>query len=199
MKQSILVWLLCSTFAFNGYCQTEKGNFLLGGSLSLYQQQNASSDMNAFSISPNIGYLFANRAVIGWHLTYYYQRVAGMTPPLTNVVRHDHVFTPVVFGRYYFLKTTNKWQVFGQAGIGLSYANVINKFNNGQTFTNSESEGIGELGVGVSYFLNRYVALELLTKYNLNDKTLTFADHNYSKGLQFRFGVQVYLNRQKTE
>jgi opacity protein-like surface antigen len=140
MKNLVLLFVFfVLSFIQIGKSQTEKGTFLLGGNASFQ----SIDEQSILTISPNIGYFFANKFVVGLN--------AGLTTS-----ENSSVFSLGPNLRRYFL-TSEKGSLFALAG--LNYFNVnIND--------NSESDTGFNIGAGYAVFLNPSVALELGANYS---------------------------------
>lgn len=72
MKQKIILMAVLCTFAFHATAQTDKGNFLLGGTISYRTSRSESNQARSrsYSLSPKIGYFITDNFAAGISLSY---------------------------------------------------------------------------------------------------------------------------------
>lgn len=191
------------------HAQTEKGSFLLGGSLGFSSGKtkynyssssfNSESKSTSFSISPSISYFVIDQLAVGIITPFSYTKVKSDDLHSTST---SYSIGPIV--RYYF-PLGDQWAVFPE--VAYSY---------GWTWTNSPYfvPTTGEIehlqvngttsnfqgGVGLVYFLNQSIGIEGKVYYlSRNDSDergertgtiLTSTDQSY---IHFNVGLQIYF------
>ena len=198
-----------------GFSQTEKGSYLIGGSLGFGVSTNNISNpisygtteqkQTNFSISPNISYFVVKRLSVGLMPQYVYSKTSV---PSNNESR-SNTFSIGPVARYYFL--FNSLAVFPEA----SYSFGVTKVNTTvdvylSDFSNSARLYSLKAGIGVAYFLNKNIGVEGRLYFQKNQNTYDHAEDNngsysmyYSNytttALLFNIGLQVYLNKKSKE
>lgn len=169
----IVYMLLISTSTTLSFAQTTKGQWMLGG--SGYIDPSRYININ---ISPTGGYLisknFAVGAILGIEFSNYEQGYA-----FSNYL--------VPTARYYFGKS--KTQPFIMAGFGIGHYARFNDYNNEDR---SEVSYYGGAAIGLSHFINRNIALEVMAGYS-NSPITKF------RGTFVNFGFQIFLNKKSHE
>lgn len=130
--------MMIAVFSLTAKAQTEKGTWLLGGSVAF----NTSGGSSVFMVNPNIGYFLTDNLAAGANLS------VATTSGLTT-----WAIGPFVRG--YFTKSTS-----GKPFLGASFL-VGGTSVSGNSST---STGFGVEG-GYALFLNRSVALNLMAQY----------------------------------
>jgi hypothetical protein len=196
---SILICLSLVTRA-----QTEKGNFLVGGTItaSTSSQTLGSTDITStsFGISPSVSYFFAPNFAAGLITSYSYSTSKSESSAVTsktNILSSG--VGPTV--RYYFPLGGKVWlfpevdYLWGSSHTQSSSNGTVTNDLNGNTQT-------FRIGPGVAYFITKSVGVEGLVYYqNLNqDQTLvspgssaTFSSS--TSGINLRIGLQVYIGK----
>lgn len=163
-----LATLLGATFTF---AQTQKGNMLIGGTAAFDIQFEEPDNIVAIQVSPELGFFVADNLVVGGALSIGTTKIGDYS--LTS-------YGIAPFGRYYFGTGMTRIFIHGQFGVaGLRYD------YGGDKETSSSTALL--VGPGVSFFLNKHVAIEGVLGYTKN-----FGDFDTSD-LGLRIGVQAYL------
>ena len=170
MKKSLLLTLsmLCSFIVFS---QTEKGDWLVGGTLEL----NTAENNTTVTFSPNAGYFFMNNFAGGAQLNFSYTELGQVKATIFGIGP---------FVRYYFLQNKVRPFVAGD----WSFESRKLKTNLGES---TETGSSFFLGGGCAFFINENVALEGLMGY----KRTKVENNDGQGGFNFKFGFQVYINR----
>ena len=172
IKKMLFVVALCFVSMTAVFAQTEKGDWLVGGNVSL----NTASENTLVTISPSAGYFFLNNFAAGALVSYSHSK--------TGVIRSTS-FAVGPVARYYFGKMENPFRTFVIGDITFG----SNKSVNGTTTTVNSSNYL--LGVGGAYFINGNVALETIAGYSHSK----LKDIDGSGGFALNIGFQVYINR----
>ena len=151
--------------------QTEKGDWLVGGSFSL----NTAKNSTTISLSPNAGYFLLDNFLLGGKLGYEFSELGD-----TKISAFD--IGP--FTRYYFQGT--KVKPFGQFDLDFQSAKLTTDLG-----SSTESAVGFFIGAGVALFLNENVALETVMGY----KNTKVENQSGTGGFNMRLGFQVYINR----
>lgn len=191
--------LLCSLFfikSVNG--QTQKGNWLVGGSGGFsFDNQNTSnfptnygsssvnSKTSTFLLNSNIGYFIKDRLVIGvnpslhlWNSKLNYTNY----PNLNNSSNSKGSSIGLgLFSRYYFLNNNEKYNFIGELSYGLD------KYTDEDTYLKKTSVSIGPV-----IFLNKNTSLDFLLNYTNSSKN--YPNNKIGNDIiSFNVGFQIYL------
>jgi hypothetical protein len=169
-----LLILIVTTNALNA--QTEKGDWLVGGSLTL----NTTSDNSQFTFIPSVGHFFATDFAVGAEFIF-------TTSKLGNTKRNGIGIGP--FARYYFTLNESAFKPLAQAGFSIQSVNTTIKTGFGETKT-SDTQTSVFIGGGGAYFINSNVALEAVLGYNHTK----IENQPSNGGFLMRIGLQVHLN-----
>jgi outer membrane protein W len=171
MKKILASLLVAVSFSAMVQAQTDKGDWMVGGSLSLNTTEGATS----FSFQPNAGYFFAKGFVAGSELLISTSKLGDIRTTSLGVGP---------FARYYFELKEPQFKPYVHAGV--SVASVRTK-----AFGMSETEtAVGFLlGLGGAYFINDNVAIDGLAGYNHTK----VENSEGNGGFLFRIGFQVHL------
>lgn len=137
-----------------------KGDWMVGGTAGFSSQKygsNSNSKTTNFSLAPNIGYFFIDQFAGGLRADISYSKSGS-----GNNEEKQTSFLIEPFLRYYFLPSTQKVNVFADAGYGFG----SNKFTTGSTSSPSQSVNGFDAKAGVAIFLTPVAALEFSLGYN---------------------------------
>ncbi len=216
MKSILSLFIFCILFASVSAQVTDKGNFLIGGTLGFsangskvnVEANGVSEDLDGASafqlnVSPSIGYFFANNFAAGIGLDYSYSRVeeAALEGQDSDTsLDSDLLFGP--FARYY-LPMGNDKAVFFEGSFG--FGNSVNEFDTGSgTQTSATSVQVYGIGPGFTIFSRNAIGIEALVKYNFarSSSEVDFDGVNtkitsLTNQVDFSVGLQVYFSRIK--
>lgn len=185
MKKLLTTLGIVMLFAISAQAQTEKGNYLIGGTignLNLNLQKN--NTVFGIGLTPRVAWFIADDFAIGASVDLGLQTGKGFT----NV---SYGVGPLA--RYYFpgkaLESVKSTRFFAEANVGINGVNT--KAGGESVSTNGLGVGIGP---GVAWFLNKNIALEAVAKYNL---TTGFGNSTTNSGLNVGVGFQIFLPRGK--
>jgi hypothetical protein len=187
MKQIIfLSFLIC--LASNVIAQTEKGNYLIGGSASFQASKNGDTNSKSLSLSPNISYFLANRFAVGIITPL---SISDNTAPSSSLSSKSYSIGPTV--RYYF-PISEQWAIFPQLDYTYQWTELrIDQFNLGPGDLKSTAT-VFRINMGITYFITRNVGLESILYYQ-NTNADPSAGGSLTSGTAYglRFGLQIYL------
>lgn len=195
-----LQFLLCFCFmASLSFGQTDKGSFLLGGSIGFarnntttYITNSGSTETKSFTIDaqPSVSYFIIDRLAVGLITPYSYSKkksaYAGSEWASTD---KSYSVGPAV--RYYF-PLGSEWAIFPEASYSYGWT-----WNNDLTNKTRVFQG----GVGLVYFLNQSVGVEGRAFYrnahtNYEDVSGAYrARSSDEPTFNFGLGVQIYFAR----
>ncbi len=139
MKRVIFSMVIILLYLNSGLlAQTERGNWLVGGSASFYNNKYDTQ----LRLNPKAGYFIAKNLAIGIELSYLNYKFKP-----TNITYNS--IGVGTFLRYYFLGN-EKGKFFTEASYSVSKQITENMWTNYYT-----------AGLGYSYFINKNVALEV--------------------------------------
>jgi len=172
--RKIYTCIAATFFAVAALAQTEKGNWMMGGSLAL----DIVSENSTISFDPTVGVFIVNNFALGLNIDLGYAKLGD------NKASN---FGIGPFARYYFGSTTIRPFLHGD----INYA--TQKLNT-STSDNTESGVSYLLAGGIAAFLNRTVAIETIAGY----KHTKLSDSEGDGGFSLRIGFQIYLNPRST-
>ena len=198
MKYFLTALLLSYSIAL--FSQIEKGTLMLGGSAGFSTSSsefaldggNREYTSRSISFSPNVGMFVADRFAIGLTLPIHASQTKGSSSG------YEGSNTNLGIGpsfRYYF-PLADDWALFPE--LAYVYQSSKTKItaldqNTGMLYEETykaKSSNIN-LGVGLSYFLNKSIGLEGILDYNI----YTSEGTNTSGTLAFAVGFQIYFAR----
>lgn len=191
MKKIILTTLSLAITIIS-FAQINKGQFLIGGSVSFEStksdyQDNRTYVYNNFFLSPALGYFFIDKLAAGVRVdfrSYNYKNYGSL-------VVHQNNTSLSPFARYYFLPATQKVNVF----VDGSYIHNKNKFRNLSSPDFTEKANGYAVAAGPAIFLTKQVALEFTVGYR-HSKTVNYPaaiENKFSTG----FGLQIHFGNNK--
>ena len=217
--KNIFFTIVLSVYAMLSFAQTEKKNFLIGGSLTGYYDKHLASPDSRYQnkvwnygLYPKIGYFVAKNVVCGASFAWARGRITQVRPDLPDTHLKSYLKGVGIFGRYYLRK--NNDAVFAELAYSYdanrdvyewlddSNTNEILRIHyNGQNNTYSA-------GIGYSRFLNEKVGVEIIARYRYRwDHAVpghnNFAPESWSNGVTLGIGFQIYtanfLHRKKND
>lgn len=198
-KLTFTFCLLCSLFfikSVNG--QTQKGNWLVGGSGGFsFDNQNTSnfptnygsssvnSKTSTFLLNSNIGYFIKDRLVIGVNpsLHLWNSKLNYTNYPNLNISSNSKGSSIGLglFTRYYLLNNNQNYNFIGEVSYGLD------KFTDEDTYLKKTSISIGPV-----LFLNKNTSLDFLLNYTNSSKN--YPNNKIGNDIiSFNVGFQIYL------
>ena len=200
--------------AAEGFAQTTKGNFSLGGSISFSSHKNEytkglspyeSKDVN-LDIRPSISYFIANQLALGLITPYSYSRTTVGALKESNA---SYSFGPIA--RYYFL-LGKEWAIFPEVSYSFGWIHTVSQdydFNSHvvgdiKDYPINGKTKVFQCGGGLTYFLNSNIGVEAKFYYQSVDDTYDHTDNlkfirNDTNRSSFNYGlgVQAYFARKK--
>jgi outer membrane protein W len=171
MKIFLLAILAVVTIISPANAQTEKGDWMIGGAMTISTATNNSQ----FALEPSAGYFFANNFVAGASFSLNFGKTGNQKTTSESVGP---------FARYYFNLKSQGFKPFLHAEYNIG--NIVTKFPDSKS---SNTVGNFLLAGGGAFFINKNVALEALAGFN-HTKVQGLRAEN---GFLFRLGFQVYL------
>jgi outer membrane protein with beta-barrel domain len=172
MNKIAIALFLCLLFTTFAKAQTNKGDWMVGGSMTINTTKNNSD----FTLDPDAGYFFANNFVAGTELLLSFGKFGDT---------HSSDVGVGPFARYYInLKKSPKFKPFFHGSFNIT--NETDK-TNGIRVSNTVT-GLF-IGGGGAIFINSNVALEGVAGYNRSK----FEANDAQGGFRFRVGFQVHL------
>jgi hypothetical protein len=207
-KLSVVFGLML--LAFFSFSQTEKGRFLVGGSLTgSYDVHTAVQDprwQNKLLLGaayPKVGYFVCKNFVVGAALVAAFSRLEQVRADgLPNTTQRTKLWGGGIFGRYYY-----RWARNGILGE-LYYSYDFNRdvyesydWDNGYEINRIKYNGQNNTyhgGLGYTRFITEKIGLEIMAHYRYRYDHATvghnnFAPESFSNGVSLLVGFQVYL------
>jgi hypothetical protein len=183
-----LVMLVAVT---TGFSQTEKGNFLVGGSLTLSTSNQNDISSTSFGLSPNVSYFFADRFAAGLITNF------GLSGSSSDAIGFKNTSSSIGAGptvRYYF-PVADKLYLFPE--LDLIWSRNHTKSTQSPPATpgtteNTTNASTFRIGAGAAYFIAKNVGLEGFLYYQNVD-----INGSSTSGVNLRVGLQVYILRGK--
>ena len=189
--KKIALFLIVLTFAFTAQAQLTKGNWIIGGNATYSKNASKGTDagnskIRALDILGNIGYFPLPKFATGLILNTLFTK---QKLPQSNTGSTQNNLGGGVFIRYYFLKESNRINVFTDEGLVYS---VLKTKTAGTHFNDFKSLSY-YFSAGTVVFVNSSVGAEFIVSYN-RSKAVKFDSRGET--LQFRVGLQFYLENQ---
>ncbi|HEY5751488.1 MAG TPA: outer membrane beta-barrel protein [Chryseolinea sp.] len=193
----LLFYTCLMTIASHG--QTDKGSFLLGGSIGFthnstttYGTSGASIDSKSFMIDvqPSVSYFIIDRLAVGLTTPYSYSKIKSKSYQ-TELTATTKTYSVGPLVRYYF-PLGSEWAIFPEVSYNYGWA-----WNDGLTDKSRTFQG----GVGLVYFLNQSVGVEGKAFYQNQHTTYDENSNAYratssdEPDFNFSVGVQIYFAR----
>lgn len=177
MKKIILFAFLVLIITAPSFAQTEKGNWLMGGSGEFSSQKTGDFKTTSFSFEPAAGYFIAKDFALGAGLGFTSSKDEGDADAVS-------AFSFAPFVRYYFLPLGTGAKLFGDASFGVGSFKYIDS----QSFTQ------WGIDAGPAIFLNPHTALEITLGYG----SMKIKDAiDATNAFRIRIGFQVHLGGSK--
>ncbi|AYB29483.1 hypothetical protein [Chryseolinea soli] len=210
--------LLYSCFiAIAGYGQTDKGSFLLGGSIGFTRNANTTygtsnsniiSESKWFSIAaqPSVSYFIIDRLTVGLITPYSYAKTNSKSNLSTEMISTTKTYSVGPTVRYYFL-LGSQWAIFPEVSYSYGwtwdkYPNIISQNPYSVVYTKStEKMSSFQGGVGLVYFLTQSVGIEGRAFYQTQHTR--YEEESYGiksidePSFNFGLGVQIYFAKNK--
>jgi hypothetical protein len=201
-NKALFTLLLISFFIFSNFLssngqETDRWDFMVGGDFSLssntikLKNDNASEDISSefsFNIKPVFGYFFTDNIAIGIIINYDYAKYSS--------IEKSNSISAGPFLRTYLGDSYVKPFIHLGVGFG-NYKYLYDPSNNFDDIDINAYLFNYNLGGGIAFFLNEYVALEVIVHYN--NTSLKPRENNeenikevYSK-VSLDVGFQVFL------
>jgi len=171
MKKFFVSLFAAALVISSAHAQTEKGDWMIGGSMTISTATNYSQ----FALEPSAGYFFAKNFVAGASFSLDFGKTGNQKTTSESVGP---------FVRYYFDVKSPSFKPFLHAEYNIG--NIVTKFPDSKS---SNTIGNFLLGAGGAFFINNNVALEAVAGFN-HTKVQGLSAEN---GFLFKLGFQVYL------
>lgn len=187
MFYKVLCFFFC-LYSFNLFGQTQKGSYVLGGTINVHYQ----IEQKYFHLAaiPNIGHFFIDNLAVGVDLVTAWSRQKNTFDEQLEYVSIGA--TPFV--RYYSQLNWKGITPFVEMRYGYEYTR----------FANLTKEEVGKFyqpnwggALGIAYFLNPNCALNLIFDYQQSRLKNTIEVMAENKTWSTQIGVEVFLNRVK--
>ncbi|WP_316810788.1 outer membrane beta-barrel protein [Pedobacter heparinus] len=118
MKKLLLSLVAVAGLAFSTQAQTEKGKFILGGSVGLNSTKVDGADKAdfRFNVVPSAGYFVSDNFAVGTGVGYNYNKQVSEGSLVQS-------FEVAPFGRYY-VGLSDQFKFFGQLSVPMNFGNV---------------------------------------------------------------------------
>ncbi|HEY9262433.1 outer membrane beta-barrel protein [Chitinophaga sp.] len=191
MKRFRLLTLALSAILFGSAAnaQIQKGNIMVGGTLSNFQLDFQKDNTKfGMDITPKVGWFIKDGLAVGGYVD------VGLTTAKASGTQTTYGVG--AFGRYFIedknvrkLEFSKRTRFFLEANAGFG--------GSSDSYTSVSTTGL-DLGVGpgIAYFITPNVSLEGLLKYNL---TVGFGSSTTNNRLNLGIGFQIYLPSAKAK
>ncbi len=197
MKKISLLVLVSIIYTNSLFSQSQKGNWLIGGSggfttnnhkMSSFPSNEGSTSTNSKTssllLNGTIGYFVKDRFAIGispnihlWNMKDTYANY-----PSLNSSSNGSSIGMGLFTRYYFLNNQENFNFIGEASYG------FDKVTDEDTYLKKTSISIGPV-----LFLNSNTSLDFLLNYSNSNKNYT-RNKITDNSISLNIGLQIYLN-----
>ena len=158
---------------------------------SLNGSANNSKHIAGWSLTPQAGYLVADRLVVGLQLSIangFVKQGSGWTSLKRGGLR-EYAFTPEVYARYYVLPFRFTPYVQLSSGYNIGEFSTNNGYS-GDRFTINTNNYVMFGALGLSYRIGKYMGLQ--TQYNL-PLIVDSKINNMIRDNRFRLGLSFYF------
>lgn len=191
MKKVFLSIALLSAVAFTTQAQTEKGKFIVGGSVGYETEKvKGGKASHEFNIIPSVGYFVSDNIAVGTGIGY--ATAKGSTPsPIGKI----DAFVVAPFGRHYTSLSDN-FKFYGQLSVPMAFGTSKETdadLKVGDKTGSSTSIGV-EVSPGFAFFPTSKFAIEFGVKgisYN-NNKVEDGNGNELSKSDSFSIGTDFF-------
>ena len=183
MKKFIFAVAATCTLATGANAQIQKGNIMIGSTLSNLSFGIDKPNEFTFNLSPKAAWFIRNGLAVGGEIDFGLATRSGGGTDINYGIS--------ALGRYYGETGANQVvrssRFFGEATAGISGYNPS---------TGDNTNGFGfSFGPGFTYFVTPTIGLEALVKYN---GVLGFGSSAYAHYLNLGIGFQIYLPGKRT-
>ena len=196
MKQLIIIALITLSFSFTSYSQTDKGNLIVGGSVSfdIGSQEvesggstTSETDNSILFVNPSFGYFVIDGLAVGLNLSIQRSHFESDQGSFESTSSGFSV-GPIV---KYYLENG----IFGMGTIGFGTGST--EFESGGTENESKDRLFNwQVGAGYAIFLNDHVAIEPMISYGslrVEDRDSDIDVANISRSFTIGAGFTIFL------
>jgi hypothetical protein len=189
-KRNIYSIALVMLVAVNtGFAQTEKGNFLVGGSMNMsFSDQNNTSSAS-FGLSPDVSYFFIDRLAAGLITNF---NIGGSSSDASGFKANSSSIGAGPTVRYYF-PVTDKVYLFPEIDLIWSHNHTKITSPPAATIETTSNSSTFRIGAGAAYFIAKNVGLEGFLYY----QNTSMSSSSSASSVNLRVGLQVYILRGK--
>ena len=194
MRKILLLITFLSLGIINGFSQSKKNDLKLTiSALPLFgSSEDIDSGINGIVIKPSIGYYISENTSI--ELNFSYATLNDLKVGEVDSNYNSYAFVPTL--RNNFINNP-KLRFFGEIGFGLGTIkyDADNSFNRNSQH-NELSGGISVLniGIGVNYYFNEKLGIELIVPYIRSNNITSENSNNLYSGIGPTFGFTYKLN-----
>lgn len=195
MKQLLLFFTAVFFLSFFSFAQLDKKNWLVGGSGNFSSSKTTTSVAPSYysqsneinvQVSPNIGYFFVDKFLIGIRPSFSWFKAENTTPVIGGATSNVKRFYIGPFVRYYFLEKEKQANVFAET----SYQFGFFSFKPAKASISSFS-----INAGTVIYFNSSVGLEFMAGYSSWKEEKKEVTKDTRKSFVIGLGFQFYLEK----
>jgi len=196
--KKLLLLAVVTVMGLTASAQTEKGSFVLGGSIGYYKDKYTpdNNKLSSFNIAPSAGYFVADNIAVGLGLGYwqakYDQNAGTINGGALRATMKEELFSIRPFVRYY-KSVSDQFKFFGNLQVPLSFGNIKSSANYPGTNTRKTNAVGASFSPGFAYFPTPKLGIEFSVEgITYNDTSYDY-ESNTSNGhtKQFRIGANL--------
>jgi len=157
MKKLLLSLVAVAGLVYGANAQTEKGKFIVGGSVGFNSSkvEGAAKANTSFNVVPSFGYFVSNNVAVGTGVGYTYNKNISS-------FRLSQAFVVAPTARYY-VGLSDQFKFFGQLAVPMAFGN--SKFIDANGVEGNKLETTTSIGVnvapGFAFFPTKKVSIEV--------------------------------------
>lgn len=171
--------------------ELKKGSFILALNASTSGTNGFQHTNRYWSLTPQVGYLVADRLVVGLQLSMGkgFQRLKSGTPATISIPEYEfYSALPEIYSRYYLLNF--RFKPFVQIATGYNFQ--WGSETKGTVKVSSDSRNITLSGaVGLNLRINRHIGLDALYNTRFDNKSRIIDSNEIVK---YRLGLSVFID-----
>ncbi len=157
MKKLLLSLVAVAGLVYGANAQTEKGKFILGGSVGFNSTKVKTADKSdvSFNVIPSVGYFVGNNFAIGTGVGYTYNKEVS-----AGTLNQAFVVSP---NARYYVGLSDQFKFFGQLSVPMAFGNnkvVAPNGDTGAKVATTTSIGVN-VAPGFAFFPTKRIGIEV--------------------------------------
>jgi hypothetical protein len=200
MKSKLFIMAALCAIAFKSNAQTEKGNFLLGGSVNFSTSNNENENpakRTTFGVAPRVGYFVSDNWAVGTTLDYSISKTKGSIQGEMTYIGYQSINYGISpFVRYY-TRIADNFKFFGDFNVNAIRGSQKEVDEHGEVgiTTYKSTRYSTAISPGLAFFPAKKWAIEFqfpLLSYSRQKETSQIAERSSFKNDAFTFGLSSF-------